>query len=167
MNSRLPEVVIYTDRYKTLGYFLLCVIFALGGLWLISEGDIALLPGFILCCFFLPGSIFHGYRWFVPAPAVIINERSLGDNTSLIAIGTISWDEIETIYLSHLYIFIRVFDSRRIISRQPLLKKLMLILLRIGSSAAPFAMSLHCTKGTPEEVYQQIYAYFIQAKIFF
>jgi hypothetical protein len=91
-------------------------------------------------------------------PALVINSSGLYDNTSVISIGKIAWEEIEDIRGGE-YIHIYPVNRDHVISRQPFWKKAIFILFRIGKPQSPFLMPTQCLRGESSEIFHTIYYY--------
>ena len=89
------------------------------------------------------GLIYLGYRLLKPAPAVIINQEGIVDNTSVFGAGLIRWEEIESLVvyrvMDNAFLGIVPVDLEAVLARQPTMKR---FLFRMNKGMAPAPLSI-------------------------
>ena len=106
--------------------------------------------------------MYLGYRLLKPAPAVIINQEGIVDNTSAFGAGLIRWEEIESMFvytvMDNAFLGIVPVNLEAVLARQPTMKRF-LFRMNKGMAQAPFAISGGGLPMSVEELLSRIESY--------
>lgn len=151
-------------------YILLCLIFTIILLVIfIFDKNLPLYEMFIfMSCLLLSGfgTIFLIFRTIVNKNLIVVDKKGITDNSSAIALGFISWDDIVDIQLKTLtfeestqkFISITLADEEKYINKVSALKKPMLIAnVKLGYGIAN--ISLNSSGVSIEEFYEKLIEY--------